>query len=233
MRIGIICAMQEELDSTISELKLQCNILHNKVFRVFISSYLTHELVFILSGIGKVNAAMHTQYILDKFEIDCIINVGVAGSLSKNCSFGDVVIATDLVQYDMNVTSFGLPLGQVPRMEVFSFPCSKSLLDSAKLICTQVSYNMHFGRIVSGDQFVDSKSMTDHLVKEFNPLACEMEGASIAHVCYVNRVDFIVIRSLSDMAGQDNSIATHSFNELKEMAANRSANVIKNLLEYY
>ncbi len=229
MKIGIICAMQEELDSIINALHLKYERIEEKCFTVFKSSYLHHELICILSGIGKVNAAIHTQYILDKFVIDCIINVGVAGSLSKELSFGDVVIASDLVEHDVDVAAFDLPLGQIPRMDTFSFSSEKSLLDKVMLIQAQ-KYKIHLGRIVSGDQFIDNKEKAEFISKHFGAVACEMEGAAIAHVCHVNKIPFLVIRALSDMAGCDD-VARHSFNELKDMASLRSAQLIKQLLD--
>ena len=228
MKIGIICAMQEELDSVKKKLNLNCSELIERCFSVFVARYQTHELIFILSGIGKVNAAIHTQYIIDKFNIDYIINVGVAGSLVQDLHFGDVVIASDLVQHDMDVVVFGIALGQIPRMDVFSFASDEMLLNLAKLIHGD-GYQIQVGRIISGDQFIDNKDKVMFLVKQFNARACEMEGAAVAHVCHVNKVPFIVIRALSDMAGQSGE-AIHSFNELKNMAADRSSIVIQQLL---
>ena len=230
MKIGIICAMQEELDSAINKLNLQCKTQEERGFSTYITTYQTHELIFILSGIGKVNAAIHTQYIIDKFDVDCVINVGVAGSLSQELSFGDVVIATDLVQHDMDVVAFGMSLGQIPRMDVFSFVSDENLLNAAKLLHVD-GYKMQFGRIISGDQFIDNKDKVVFLAREFNAMACEMEGAAVAHACYVNRVPFIVIRALSDMAGQDGD-AIHSFTELKDMSADRASLVIQQLLPH-
>lgn len=229
MKIGIICAMQEELDSALKELDLKYDITKEHCFTVYKTTYLNNELCFILSGIGKVNAAIHTQYVIDKYAVDIVINVGVAGSLSNNLNFGDVVVATDLVQHDMNVEAFGIPLGQIPRMDVFSFKSSECLLEKARQIKVS-ECAVQFGRIVSGDQFIDDKDKALFLVKEFKALACEMEGAAVAHVCHVNEVPFIVIRALSDMAGQGDSDAIHSFNELKDMASVRSALIIKELL---
>lgn len=230
MKIAIVCAMEEELDSILSELQLKCAIINDKCFNVHCAEYNDHQLVFILSGIGKVNAAIHTQYIIDKFAVDLVINVGVAGSLSKDLVFGDVVIASDLVQHDVDVQAFGLNIGQIPRMDVFSFISDTLLLDYANKIVAD-GFNITTGRIISGDKFIDDKAMAKYLADTFNAVACEMEGAAIAHVCHINKVRFIVIRALSDMAGNDDKAAIHSFNELKEMAANRSSYVVNQILQ--
>ena len=228
--IGIICAMEEELESITRSLgNISVTTTSNRGFTVHTANYKNHDLVFILCGIGKVNAAIHTQYIIDTYMPKYIINVGVGGSLSPDLSFGDVVIANDLVQHDMDVSGFGLPLGQIPRMDVFAFTSDSDLLQKAATI-TSDEYKVVLGRIATGDQFIDDKQQADFIHNEFNAVACEMEGAAIAHVCYVNQVPFIVVRALSDMAGRDGA-AVHSFEQLKEMTAKRSSNVVKQLLE--
>jgi adenosylhomocysteine nucleosidase len=228
--IGIICAMEEELTSILQSLGVATSSVTSKSgFTINTCKYGVHELAFILCGIGKVNAAIHTQYLIDTYDIDYVINVGVAGSLSPNLSFGDVVIARDLVEHDMDVHSFGLPLGQIPRMDVFAFPVDARLLECAKTISV-AQHKVVVGRIVSGDQFIDDKSRAEFLHNHFAADACEMEGAAIAHTCYVNKIPFIVVRALSDMAGREDT-ATHSFEELKHMTAARSSNVVKQLLE--
>lgn len=229
MKIAIICAMIEELDSIIASLGVNCEVNQHGVFEVHTTNYNAHELVFILCGIGKVNAALHTQFIVDKFIPDYVINVGVAGGLTPELNFGDVVIASDLVQHDMDVTAFGIPAGQIPRMDIFAFQSSEHLLELAKVI-EYTDYKVHIGRIGSGDQFIEHKIHADKIRSTFDALACEMEGAAIAHVCHVNKVPFLVIRALSDKAGTDDKAAIHSFDELKDMVAARSAHIVKQLL---
>jgi adenosylhomocysteine nucleosidase len=227
--IGIICAMEEELTSIVRNLDVTTSHIPSKSdFDVYTARYGRHELVFILCGIGKVNAAIHTQMLIDSYSIEYLINVGVAGSLSADLTFGDVVVASDLVEHDMDVSGFGLPLGQIPRMDVFAFKSDPILLECADKIKI-ANHKTVIGRIVSGDQFIDSKEKVEFLHSHFNALACEMEGAAIAHTCHVNNIPFIVIRALSDMAGRD-GVAAHSFEELKNMTANHSSNVVKQLL---
>lgn len=228
--IGIICAMEEELDSIINLLEVKASLtVSGQGFAVHRAEFKGHDLVFILCGIGKVNAAIHTQYLIDSFNPNYIINVGVAGSLSIDLSFGDVVIANDLIQHDIDVSGFGIAKGQIPRMDVFSFSSDKKLLEYSKEI-KSFDYKIVHGRIATGDQFIDDKQKAEFIHSEFGALACEMEGAAIAHACYVNKVPFIVIRALSDMAGRSDT-AIHSFEQLKHMTANRSSNVVKQLLE--
>ncbi len=228
--IGIICAMEEELTSIVQNIGATTTHISSKLgFDVYTARYGVHELAFIVCGIGKVNAAIHTQYLIDNYSIEYLINVGVAGSLSTELTFGDVVVANDLVEHDMDVSGFNLPLGQIPRMDVFAFKSDPILLECANKIKTE-NHKTVIGRIVSGDQFIDNKLKAESLYNHFNALACEMEGAAIAHACHVNNIPFIVIRSLSDMAGQEGS-AARSFEELTLMASNRSSNVVKQLLD--
>lgn len=230
MRIAIICAMVEELDSIIELIGSDCTVSKHGEFEVYATTYHNHELVFILCGIGKVNAAMHTQFIINTFTPGYIINVGIAGGLTSELNFGDVVIASDLIQHDMDVTAFGIPLGQIPRMDVFAFNCSEYLLEAAKGIIPD-GFKVQIGRIASGDQFIEDKSRADKISVTFNAIACEMEGAAVAHVCYVNKVPFLVVRALSDKAGTDDKeVARHSYYELKDMAAQRSSVIVKQLL---
>ena len=231
MRFGIICAMQEELDEIMNCMELQFKEVTNIAgcdYKLY--QYKQHEIIALICGIGKVNAAGATQALVCMYKPDYVINVGVAGGLSADLVFGDVVVATDLVHHDMNVQSFGLPLGQVPRMDTFSFVCDNTLVNIAMQALVSHEYKVVNGRIVSGDQFIDSKHHAENLHKEFNAVACEMEGAAIAHICHLNNIPFIVVRALSDMAGIDGS-AMHSFAELKSISAIRAAKVVAHILE--
>ena len=229
--IVIICAMQEELDSIINTINIKSTSIIKDNFKYQTAIYNDKELIFLLCGIGKVNASIHTQHAICNYKPDSIINVGVAGGLSQTLNFGDVIIASDLVHHDFDVTAFDLPLGQIPRMGVFSFKCDEKLFNLAKLT-PHSNYKIIDGRIATGDQFIDDKQKALAIHNEFDALACEMEGVAIAQTCHFNKTPFIVIRSLSDMAGTNNENAIHSFNELKNMAANRASNVVKHILTH-
>lgn len=230
MKIAIICAMEEEFLAIVDNLHLKTTVQEYTRLKVDVASYGEHELYLVLCGIGKVNAAINTQKLLSKVEVDYVVNVGVAGNLVSELDFGDVVIATDLVHHDMDVTGFGIPLGQVPRMDIFAFASSIKLLHLSENI-TSNDYKIKHGRIASGDQFIDNAAKAQFIQSEFNALACEMEGAAIAHTCYLNQVPFLIIRSLSDKAGNEEGRAMHSYEELKDMAAMRASFVVKELLQ--
>ncbi len=230
MKLAIICAMDEELSQI--DLELGWTPLHSislagNVYHEYF--YAGHRVISTKCGIGKVNAAIATQALLANFTVDYVVNVGVAGSLSKELKFGDIVIADDLIEHDFDMRSFGVPLGQIIGVNTFSFAADNWLKELLTRKVQLESNQVVSGRIVSGDQFIDDAAKAEFLHCEFNALACEMEGAAIAHVCYANQIPFAVIRSLSDMASQDGD-AFHSFTDLKEMAAKRAALVVKNLL---
>ena len=188
-----------------------------------------HDVVAVVCGIGKVNAAVCTQILASEYNVSAVINVGVAGGIGKDIYPGDVVIAENLVQYDMDTTAFGDPIGQIPRMDTFDFKCDEKLVETAKAACDEASnFKTFSGRIVSGDMFVASLDKIKWLEKEFGALACEMEGASIAHVCYLNNIPFVVVRSISDNA---NNGAHMDFEKFTPIGVKNSTFILKTMLE--
>ena len=158
--------------------------------------------VVVRSGIGKVNAAVCTQILIDDFDAEVVINTGIAGSLNADINIGDLVISTDLVHHDMNAVAFGYPVGQIPQMETFSFKSDEALRKLAVQACRDVNPDIEVfeGRIASGDQFVADQGVKDEIVKQFDAYAVEMEGAAIAQAAYLNNVPFLVVRAISDKA---------------------------------
>lgn len=230
MTIGIIAAMEEEIEELINKVKISQK--KTKANLTFISGVLyNNEVVLVTSGIGKVNAAICTQILIDDFNVDKVINVGIAGGLGENILPGDVVIADSLVQHDIDTSFFGDSIGQIPRLDVFDFKCDEQLIKIAQKSCMNLNNNHKFyiGRIVSGDQFIVDLKKIKYLKQKFNALACEMEGASIAHVCYVNKIPFIIIRSISDNA----IIGAHmDYEILKPIAIKNSIEILKNILSF-
>lgn len=160
------------------------------------------EAVVVRAGVGKVNAACCTQALIDHFPVSCVINTGIAGSLQSSIDIGDIVLATDALEHDMDAVSFGYGLGQIPGMEVFSFTADEKLRKIAKEGCEKVNpdISVHEGRVVTGDQFVSSKEKKSWLVDHFDGCCTEMEGAAIAHVAYLNQIPFLIVRAISDKA---------------------------------
>ena len=227
MILGIIGAMSEELEILLTDMELEDTTVKAKM--TFHRGKLWgKDVVAVVCGIGKVNAAICTQLLISEYEVTHIINVGVAGGIGKEIYPRDVVIATNLVQYDMDTTAFGDPIGQIPRLDTFDFKCDEKLVETAKAACAEASdFKTFSGRIVSGDMFVASLDKIHWLEKEFNALACEMEGASIAHVCYLNNIPCVVIRSISDNA---NNGAHMDFEKFTPIGVKNSTFILKTML---
>ena len=210
--IGIIGAMQEEVEQIVAVMDVERE--ETKASMTFRAGKLSgKDVVIVVSGIGKVNAAICTQILVDDFKVDYVINTGIAGSLNAAIDIGDIVISSDVLHHDMDATNFGYPLGQVPRMDTLSFPADKHLIEVAKNVCAKVipEIGTHVGRIVSGDQFISDKAVKERITKNFNGFCTEMEGASIAHTAYLNKVPFVIIRAISDKADDSATIDYPTF----------------------
>jgi adenosylhomocysteine nucleosidase len=184
------------------------------------------EVVVVQSGIGKVNAAICTQILVDDFQVTAVVNTGIAGSLKAEINIGDMVISTDLVHHDMDATGFGYPLGQIPQMDVFSFQTDENLAGLAKKACEEVNPEIQVfrGRIVSGDQFVSDKAVKEKISENFDGYCTEMEGVAIAQAAFLNKIPFVVVRAISDKA--DDS-ATMDYPTFEKLAAEHSAKLVK------
>ncbi|WP_125152228.1 5'-methylthioadenosine/adenosylhomocysteine nucleosidase [Clostridium rectalis] len=228
MIIGIIGAMIEEVQPLLNEIKLEKKV-HKAQMEFNYGKLWDKEVVIVKSGIAKVNAAICTQILVDDFNVDAVINVGVAGGVAKDIYPGDVIVADNLVQHDVDSTVFGDRRGQIPRIDTFDFKCDKNLILKVKEACKNIDHCKCFvGRIVTGDQFIADKEKIKWLSEEFNALACEMEGGSIAQVAYLNNIPFVVIRSASDNA---NNGAHMEYEEFKPIAVNNSVRILKNMIK--
>ncbi|MBW9154903.1 5'-methylthioadenosine/adenosylhomocysteine nucleosidase [Clostridium tagluense] len=228
MNIGIIGAMSEEVEFLLRDMELETSEVKANMKFSFGTIH-NKNVVIVTSGIGKVNAAVCAQILIDDFKVDYVINVGIAGGTKKNIYPGDVVIANNLVQHDIDTSAFGDRIGQIPRLDTFDFKCDKKLIDHAVEACKDISgHNYFVGRIVSGDQFIANIDKIKWLNSEFECLACEMEGASIAQVCYLNEIPFVVIRSISDNA---NNGAHMEYEKFKDIAVENSTKILNNMLK--
>jgi len=228
MNIGIIGAMEEEVQFLIRDMNFERKEVKAKM-KFSLGSIHNKNVVIVTSGIGKVNAAVCAQILIDDFNVDYIINVGIAGGTADNIFPGDIVIGENLVQHDIDTSAFGDRIGQIPRLDTFDFRCDSKLVKYANEACKDIKGHNHFtGRIVSGDQFIANISKIKWLNAEFDCLACEMEGASIAQVCYLNEIPFIIIRSISDNA---NNGAQMDYEKFKDVAVENSTNILNNMLK--
>ncbi|MCI8584490.1 MAG: 5'-methylthioadenosine/adenosylhomocysteine nucleosidase [Lachnospiraceae bacterium] len=227
-KIGIIGAMEEEV-SALRE-KLTDARLMKKASMDFYSGTLSgKEVVIVRSGIGKVNAGICTQILSDLYQVDAVINTGIAGSLKAEINIGDIVISTDALQHDMDATGFGYEPGVIPRMETSCFPADPELLEQAEAACREAvpEIQVFTGRVVSGDQFISDKKVKERIVRQFGGMCTEMEGAAIAQAAYLNQIPFVVIRAISDKA--DDS-ATVDYPTFERQAIAHSVALVENLI---
>ncbi len=210
--LGIIGAMDEEV-AKIKEQMDNVKVMSKAAMDFYEGTLNGKEVVVVRSGIGKVNAAMCTQILVDTYEVEAVINTGIAGSLNAQIDIGDIVLSTDTLEHDMDAVAFGYPVGQIPRMDTLSFEADEKLRALAKKVCGEVvpEVSVFEGRVVSGDQFVSDKGKKDWLVENFDGYCTEMEGAAIAHAAYLNGIPFLIIRAISDKADDSASMDYPTF----------------------
>ena len=230
MKIGIIGAMDLEI-ATLRE-KMTLASTKTVASMEFLEGTLNNASVVIVKcGIGKVNAGMCVQILHNLFNVTHIINTGVAGSLRAEINIGDIVVSTDALQHDMDVTPLGYQRGQIPGIPVFSFTADANMASVAESSCKKVNTDIQVfsGRVVSGDQFISSKEVKDFLIENFDGCCTEMEGAAIAQAAYLNELPFVIIRAISDKADDsaemdyptfEHGAALHSANLVYEMLGN-------------
>lgn len=226
--IGIIGAMDEEVAGLKAKMEVEETL--DAAAMTFVKGKLMgKDVVVVRSGIGKVNAGICAQILVDRFGVDSLINTGIAGSLDADIDIGDIVISTDAVQHDMDATRFGYELGQIPRLDTFSFPADERLVKAAVAANEEANPDIHTftGRVLSGDRFVADQEVKDALISQYGGKCTEMEGAAIAQAAYLNHVSYVIIRAISDKA--DNS-AVEDYPTFERKAIAHSVNLVCNLL---
>lgn len=229
MKIGIIGAMKSEVALFKGEMKVERQ--EKKAGMEFWGGQLgNYDVVVVQSGIGKVNAAICAQILIDDFQVTHIINTGVAGSLNNNLDIGDIVVSVDAVQHDFTVEAIGFKKGEIPFTGLVAFAADETLRKKAVEAVHAVLPDISAieGRICSGDQFIASGDVKVRIVNDFAGDCTEMEGAAIAQVCYLNNVPFVILRAISDKADDSGHM---SFEEFEKKAAANSACVVRYMLE--
>jgi adenosylhomocysteine nucleosidase len=227
-KIGVIGAMKEEIelfhqhmDQVTSSTKANVQFTEGQCFG--------KSIVLCKSGVGKVNAAVTTQILIDTFGVDAIIFTGVAGAVDPGLNVGDIVISTECLQHDMDVTALGFARGTIPYEETSTFCADESLRNLASQVSRELfGDKVKEGRVLSGDQFIASREVVNQLYTELNGTCTEMEGAAVAQVCSMNNTPFVVIRSMSDKA--DGS-AHVNFAEFTVQASENSYRIVEQMLK--
>ena len=227
--IGIIAAMNEEMQE-IKKIMNDIKIEKEYDLNFFIGKICEKRVVLVECGVGKVNAARVTQIMIDNFHIETIINVGSAGALNPLLNIGDIVIGEKLIQHDFDITAFGHDKGYITGVGDY-ISSDSQLIEKIKNSINNISneeYKIKVGIIASGDIFCTAVEMKDKIYAKFNADCVEMEGAAIAQVCYLDKIPFIIIRSISDSPNGKNAIV---FDEFVKLAAKRCADILLEFLK--
>ena len=207
MRIGIIGAMQMEVDA------LQAAMISPASETVSGITFVTgkigsHDVIAAVCGIGKVFAAMCAQTMILKYNPEAIINIGVAGTVTKGLQVLDIAIADKVCQHDMDTSPLGDPVGLISGINRIYFPADEKLAAAIGAAAAKLGFRSVSGTVASGDQFIHTAEKKDFIRETFGAVAAEMEGGSIGHVCTVNKVPFAVLRTISDGDGAAMDYAT-------------------------
>lgn len=225
--IGIIGAMEEEVNAILKLMDISTKQM-NHGYTFYEGTMNGKSVVLVQGGIGKVNAAVSATLLLTQYDIHFVLNIGSAGGLSLNQNVGDVVVSTGVLHHDVDVTAFGRQLGEVPGMPIVFQP-DKRALKQVEMILNDSHQAYHLGLIVSGDQFVGRSDQVKTIKENFPEAMCvEMEAASIAQVCHVFKVPFIITRSLSDIYQKGENHV--QFDEYLKKASESSASMCYRLV---
>lgn len=226
MRIAILGAMNEEIAPLLKKFEHYESISYaNNTY--YITKYNDIDLIIAYSKIGKVNSALTATILIEKFKAQKLIFTGVAGAINEELKIGDLLVATSLVQHDVDISAFGHPFGFIPESKLSILP-DKNLQELAKNVAKELSVDLKFGAIATGDQFIYSCEKKEWIKKVFNASAVEMEGASVAFVCDAFNIPFLVLRAISDASDVD---AGFNFDEFLQSSANISADFVISMLD--
>ncbi|WP_102348097.1 5'-methylthioadenosine/adenosylhomocysteine nucleosidase [Bacillus sp. Marseille-P3661] len=227
--VGIIGPMAEEIEILHSHMEVEeTEDIAGMTF--YKGTLKGQNIVLVQSGIGKVNATMAAQLLVSHFNVDKLINSGIAGAIHPDVNLGDIVISTDTVQHDMDETAKGYEPGIIPRMDIGYFNADEELIALAEEAAKNLpeGTNVFKGRIATGDQFIASAEKSEWILNTFNAYVVEMEGGAVGQVAHLNEIPYLVIRSASDDAGEE---AVMKWEDFKQMAVNNSSSIIENMLE--
>ena len=222
MKLGIIAAMKIEaelIEAAMTDIVREtCGSIEYCLGKIG-----TADIVLAVCGIGKVFAAICAQTMIVKYAPDAVINTGVGGTLTKKLSVGDVAVSSAMVQHDMDTSALGDPVGLISGINIVEIPADAALAEKISAIVRGMGINTVTGTIATGDQFIGNQETKKRIADTFGAIACEMEGAAIGQVCYVNKVPFAVIRAISDDADGG---ACEDYPAFAKMAAKNSAKAV-------
>lgn len=223
---GIICAMQLEMDGLRAQMT---DTVSETVSGIeFVRGTLCGApVVTAVCGVGKVFAALCAQTMILRYAPARLINTGVAGSLSPALTIGNIAIARDVVQHDMDTSPLGDPVGLLSGINIVHIPADPALGEALEASAAACGLTVRRGTIATGDQFISSGEQKSRIRDSFDAIACEMEGGAIGHVCFVNGIPFAVLRAISDGGDEEASMDYPTF---ARMAAENSVRVLTDYL---
>jgi adenosylhomocysteine nucleosidase len=226
--LGLISAMKVEMELIAAALENgKMEYIGGVEFQT--GSLWGHEAVLCVCGPGKVNAAMCTQAMIQRYHPEAVLNLGVAGSLSDKVSIGDVVVGTYAVQHDMDTSPLGDPPGYISGINLIRLPLDHLLQDKLRRALSALSdIKGIFGGVATGDQFLHNAAHRVKVREQFEALCCEMEGGAVAHVCHVNGVPCAIVRAISDNADGGSDV---DFLKFVNHAAENSVRLVKRFLQ--
>ncbi len=225
--VGIIGAMEPEVEILKDSMFIEKEetIAHTTAY---IGTLNGQNIVLVQSGIGKVNASIITALILERYDIDYIINTGVAGAMDENLKVTDMVVSNEVAHHDVDATNFGYSYGQVPGMPAVYTSDDMLIRQTLTALSLNDEINGSSGLVVSGDSFIDSDAEKKHIYENFpNAMCVDMESSSIAQTCWQFKTPFVIIRSMSDSA---NDAADMNYEEFLAKACVHSSEVVKSVL---
>lgn len=227
--IGIIGAMQVEVEhikAVMTDVETE-TISGIEFCRGKISG---KDAVVAKCGIGKVFASVCAEAMILRYNPDVVVNIGVAGTLTDELNTTDIAVARSVVHHDLDTSPLGDPAGLISGINIINIECDENVSSLLEKCVKSLGINCKTGVIASGDQFVCTTERKNFIRGTFNAIACEMEGASIGHVCFINGTKFGVLRAISDGADEKSHM---DYDKFVPLAAKNSFEVIKRFIEEY
>ena len=225
--IGIVAAMESEI-TAIKDAEDTEEIETVAGMEFCVGTIGTCRVVVVECGMGKVNAAVATELLIERFGADAIINIGCAGSLNDTLDIGDFVVSTEVVQHDYDVSAVGYEKGEIPYTGLVSFPADEELITLAceAIAAAAPERQVVKGRICTGDQFISESEQKSTIIDSFGGECAEMEGAAVGQTAYLNGIPFVIIRAMSD-----NADSAADFTEYVDEVTREGAEVVIHMVE--
>ncbi len=220
--IGIIGAMPSEL-ADIRKTLVGAAIVKHSGYEFHVNTFDGKLVINACCGIAKVNASVCAQVMIDKFNVDAIINTGVAGGMERSVKVCDIVVSNEVLPHDLELRF----LENYPPYNGI-FKADEKLIEIACQTCDEFKYARHIGRVVSGEAFISSNEVKNEICEKFSPLAVDMESSAIGHCAFMNQVPFLSLRCISDNADDEGEM---SFDEFEKIAAKRVAEIVLEMIK--